>query len=130
MNKLLIFSALVLLYSCSNVEDKGNINDCISILKSAESFEVDDVSLPCGLRFGMTHEEMDLCLAKQSQNPQSRLKKVGNFYHYMIEANDKQYECMILGMAFGKDKPINEYAFIFDNSELHFMVTRTNYSKI
>ncbi len=54
MKKLFIFSAfIILLCSCPNYSNnEDSINDCIAVLKSAESFKAVDVALPCGLKFG------------------------------------------------------------------------------
>ena len=121
MNKNIIIAfSFILLSSCSKSNDSGSIDECFTVLKSAESFDVVDTSLPCGLQFGMTTAEMDSCLEERAKDPQSRLKKVGNFYHYMFEANGNYYECMILGDLINNNKPIHNFSFIFDNSVLHF----------
>ena len=120
--KRFVFLALVLaiLSSCSNSEDKGDINQCFNVLRSAELCEQIENEIPCGLKFGMTHEEMDSCLDRLSKDPNNGIHKVGSYYHYMFKANNNKYECMILGFPFGKNVRINDYSFVFDNSELHF----------
>ena len=116
------FVLVLLICACgdSSSDDKGDINECFTLLQTAESFENADNDLPCGLRFGMNEYEMNAHLESLTKKPQSRVTKVGNFYHYMYEVNNHQYECMILGHADNKTSPINRFSFIFNNSEVFF----------
>ena len=121
VNSLFLFAfVMIMLSSCSNSEGKGSIDECVAVLKEAESSEVIENHLPCGLKFGITRAEMDSLLEEQAKDPKSKVKKVGDSYHYMFEANNKQYECVIISMELIRSKPINCFAFVFDNVELRF----------
>ena len=81
VNSLFLFAfVMIMLSSCSNSEGKGSIDECVAVLKEAESSEVIENHLPCGLKFGITRAEMDSLLEEQAKDPKSKVKKVGDSY--------------------------------------------------
>ena len=71
------FSILTLL-GCNNSENKGDINECISLFRTAESCKQIDKELPCGLRFGMNMKEMKTHLEELASRD-NEVKKKGNW---------------------------------------------------
>ena len=125
MKRISILTILILsLVSCNDSDNKFDINDCISLFRSAESCKQTYNELPCALKFGMNLKEMEAQLKELSKN-NSDIQIQGKFFIYKFTVNGKKYECNIIGKPsshnpFDTIAPINEFCFIFDNSLVKF----------
>ena len=125
MKKISYIAFFILtLIGCNNSENKGDINECISLFRTAESCKQIEKELPCGLRFGMNLKEMRAHLEKLASKGKE-IKKKGDHYIYLFKADNNLYECNIMGRPssqnpFDTIAPINEFCFIFDNSLVKF----------
>ena len=116
---------ILIVLGCNKSENKGDINECISLFRTAESCKQIDKELPCGLRFGMNMKEMKDHLEELASRDKE-VKKKGNHYIYVFKANNNLYECNIIGRPSGQNPfdsiaPINEFCFVFDNSLVRFV---------
>lgn len=115
MRKILFL--LLLTIVCIGCEDqKGNIAKCYALFSEAEQAEQTIETIPCGIKFGMTKDEINVHLEKLSINSDStNVRKKDDFYYYTFNLPTGNYEALILP-ALPANNEIHNISFIFRNS--------------
>ena len=111
---LFILAFSIACIGCEN--QNANIQKCYTMLSEAEQAQETIETIPCGIRFGMTKDEINSHLEKLSLNPDStNVSKKDDFYYYTFKFPTGYYKALILP-ALPMNGKIHNVSFIFRNS--------------
>lgn len=111
---LFILAFSIACIGCEN--QNADMQKCYAIFSEAEQAEEKIETILCGIKFGMTKDEINSHLEKLSFNPDStNVRKKDDFYYYTFKLPTGNYEAMILPSLPINDK-IHNISFIFRNS--------------
>ena len=118
MKKILfLMMATIVFTGCnSRAKQEENIAKCYTLFRDAEQAEEIIETIPCGIKFGMTKDEINDYLEKLSFNSDStNVRKKDYFYYYTFKFPTGYYKALILP-ALPVNGKIHNVSFIFRNS--------------